>query len=62
VTPVPDPQPRPRLSPRELLERGAKVTGFDANPDMVDLAQPQTAGRVRIGQASPGKPLPYCRH
>jgi SAM-dependent methyltransferase len=49
----------PGLYLRELLERGAEVTGFDASPVMVTLARQQTAGRVRIDQAVLGKPLPY---
>ena len=39
----------PGLYLRELLERGAEVTAFDASPVMVSLARQQTAGRVRIG-------------
>jgi ubiquinone/menaquinone biosynthesis C-methylase UbiE len=49
----------PGLYVRELLERGAEVTGFDASPVMVDLARQQTAGQVRIDLAVLGKPLPY---
>ena len=49
----------PGLYLRELLERGAEVTAFDASPVMVSLARQQTAGRVRIDQAALGKPLPY---
>ena len=49
----------PGLYLRELLERGAKVTAFDASPVMVSLARQQTAGRARIDQAVLGKPLPY---
>ena len=49
----------PGLYLRELLERGAEVTAFDASPVMVSLARLQTAGRVRIDQAALGKPLPY---
>jgi SAM-dependent methyltransferase len=49
----------PGLYLRELLERGAKVTAFDASPVMVSLARQQTAGRVRIDQAALGEPLPY---
>ena len=48
----------PGLYLRELLERGAEVTAFDASPVMVSLARQQTAGRVRIDQAALGKPLP----
>ena len=49
----------PGLYLRELLERGAEVTGFDASPVMVALARQQTLGRVRIDQAALGQPLPY---
>ena len=49
----------PGLYVRELLERGAEVTAFDASPAMVSLARQQTAGRVRIDQAALGEPLPY---
>jgi SAM-dependent methyltransferase len=44
---------------RELLQRGAEVTAFDASPVMVSLARQRTAGRVRIDQAVLGEPLPY---
>ena len=49
----------PGLYLTELLNRGARVTGFDASQEMVDLA------RARIGPGSPvdhavlGKELPY---
>ena len=49
----------PGLYLRELLERGAEVTAFDASPAMVGLARQQTAGRVRIDQAALGETLPY---
>lgn len=49
----------PGLYLRELLERGAEVSAFDASPVMVNLARRQTAGRVRIDQAVLGEPLPY---
>jgi len=49
----------PGLYLRELLERGAEVTAFDASPVMVDLARQATAGRARIDQAALGAPLPY---
>ena len=49
----------PGLYVRELLERGAEVTAFDASPVMVGLARQQTAGRVRIDQAALGESLPY---
>jgi len=47
----------PSLYLRELLERGAEVTGFDASPIMVGLARQQAAGRARIDQAVLGEPL-----
>src|SRR3984957_15009115 len=50
----------PGLYARELLERGAEVTAFDASPEMVRLARQQTAGRVRVDQAALGKPLPVA--
>ena len=49
----------PGLYLRELLERGAKVTAFDASPVMVSLARQQAADHVRIDQAALGEPLPY---
>ena len=49
----------PGLYLRELLERGAEVTGFDASPVMVALARQQTLGRVRIDQVALDQPLPY---
>jgi ubiquinone/menaquinone biosynthesis C-methylase UbiE len=49
----------PGLYLRELLERGAEVTAFDASPVMVSLARQRTAGRARIHQAALGQPLPY---
>jgi SAM-dependent methyltransferase len=49
----------PGLYLRELLERGAQVTAFDASAVMVNLARRQTAGQVRIDQAALGEPLPY---
>jgi len=49
----------PGLYLRELLERGAEVTAFDASPVMVDLARQRTAGRVRVDRAALGEPLPY---
>jgi len=49
----------PGLYLRELLERGAVVTAFDASPVMVSLARQQAAGRVRVDQAVLGEPLPY---
>ena len=48
----------PGLYLRELLERGAEVTAFDASPVMVSLATQQTAGRVRIDQAALGRRCP----
>jgi SAM-dependent methyltransferase len=49
----------PGLYLRELLDRAAEVTAFDASPVMVSLARQRTAGRVRIDQAVLGEPLPY---
>jgi SAM-dependent methyltransferase len=49
----------PGLYLRELLERGAEVTGFDPSPVMVALARQQAPGRARIDQAALGQPLPY---
>jgi SAM-dependent methyltransferase len=49
----------PGLYLRELLERGAKVTAFDASPVMVRLARQVAADRARIDQAALGEPLPY---
>jgi SAM-dependent methyltransferase len=50
----------PGLYLRELLERGAEITAFDASPVMVGLARQRTAGQVRIDQAVLGEPLPYA--
>src|ERR1700740_502713 len=49
----------PGLYLRELLERGAEVTAFDASSVMVGLARQQASDRVRIDQAVLGEPLPY---
>jgi SAM-dependent methyltransferase len=49
----------PGLYLRELLDRGAEVTAFDASAVMVGLARQETANRVRIDQAVLGEPLPY---
>jgi SAM-dependent methyltransferase len=49
----------PGLYLRELLERGATVSAFDASPVMVALARQLTANHVRIEQAVLGEPLPY---
>ena len=49
----------PGLYLRELLERGATVSAFDASPVMVALARQQTLGQVRIDQAALGQRLPY---
>jgi len=49
----------PGLYLRELLERGATVSAFDASPVMVTLARQLTANQVRIEQAVLGEPLPY---
>jgi SAM-dependent methyltransferase len=48
----------PALHLRELLERGAEVTAFDASPVMVSLARQHTAGQVRIDRAALGEPRP----
>ena len=49
----------PGLYLRELLQRGAKVSAFDASPVMAALARQLTADQVRIDQAVLGEPLPY---
>jgi SAM-dependent methyltransferase len=49
----------PGLYLRELLERGATVSAFDASPVMVALARQLAANQVRIEQAVLGEPLPY---
>src|SRR5215470_9608459 len=49
----------PGLYLRELLERGATVSAFDASPVMVALARQLTANQVQIEQAVLGEPLPY---
>jgi ubiquinone/menaquinone biosynthesis C-methylase UbiE len=49
----------PGLYLRELIDRGAEVTAFDASPVMVALARERTAGRVRIDEATLGQLLPY---
>ncbi|HEX6930822.1 MAG TPA: class I SAM-dependent methyltransferase [Streptosporangiaceae bacterium] len=52
----------PGLYTKELLDRGATVTAFDASQTMVDLAKANAdaAGRaVRIDRAVLGDPLPY---
>jgi SAM-dependent methyltransferase len=43
----------PGLYVRELLQRGAKVSAFDASPVMVALARQLTADQVPIDQAGP---------
>ncbi len=51
----------PGFYTKELLERGAEVTAFDASPAMVDLAKANPGGRaVRIDRAVLGEPLPYA--
>ena len=52
----------PGLYLRELMERGAEVTAFDASPVMVGLARQQAAHRARVDQAVLGEPLPYRDH
>ena len=49
----------PGLYLRELLERGATVSAFDASPVMVALARQLTADQVRVERAVLGEPLPY---
>jgi ubiquinone/menaquinone biosynthesis C-methylase UbiE len=49
----------PGIYVRELLDRGAEVTAFDASPVMVSLARQRVPGRVRIDRAVLGEPLPY---
>ena len=49
----------PGLYLRELVQRGAMVSAFDASPVMVALARQLTADQVRIDQAVLGEPLPY---
>lgn len=49
----------PGLYLRELLDRGAEVTAFDASPVMVGLARRWASNRVRIDRAVLGEPLPY---
>jgi len=49
----------PGLYLRELLDRGAEVTAFDASPVMVSLARQRTGDRVRVDQAALGERLPY---
>jgi SAM-dependent methyltransferase len=49
----------PGLYLRELLDRGAEVTAFDASPVMVGLARGWAPDRVKIDRAVLGEPLPY---
>ncbi len=50
----------PGIYARELLDRGAEVTAFDASPVMVDLARANLGGSaVRVDRAVLGEPLPY---
>ena len=49
----------PGIYVRELLDRGAEVTAFDASPVMVRLAQGQVPERVRLDRVVLGEPLPY---
>ena len=49
----------PGFYTRELAERGANVTAFDASEAMIELARAHTGGRVRVDRAVLGEPLPY---
>jgi SAM-dependent methyltransferase len=49
----------PGLYLRELLNRGAQVTAFDASPAMVALARDEAAGQADVTRAVLGEPLPY---
>src|SRR5262249_35118845 len=49
----------PGLYLRELLERGAQVTAFDASQVMLNLARQEAAGRARVDRVAFGEPLPY---
>jgi SAM-dependent methyltransferase len=49
----------PGMYLRDLLDRGAEVSAFDASPAMVRLARRQAPGRVRVDRAVLGEPLPY---
>lgn len=50
----------PGFYTKELLDRGATVTAFDASRAMIDLARGSAAGRAeRIDRAVLGEPLPY---
>jgi ubiquinone/menaquinone biosynthesis C-methylase UbiE len=49
----------PGLYTRELIERGARVTAFDASPVMVELARSQFGGEAQIDRAVLGEKLPY---
>jgi SAM-dependent methyltransferase len=48
----------PGLYTRELLDRGAHVTAFDASQAMLDLARERAAGQAQIDHAVLGEPLP----
>jgi SAM-dependent methyltransferase len=53
----------PGLYTKELLDRGASVTAFDASQAMVDLARASAGGAAeRIDRAVLGEPLPYPAH
>jgi SAM-dependent methyltransferase len=47
------------LYTRELLARGARLTGFDASSAMIELASAQANGRAQIDRAVLGERLPY---
>ncbi len=50
----------PGFYTKELLDRGAEVTAFDASEAMLDLARAAAGGRAaRIDHAVLGHPLPY---
>src|SRR4051794_31171236 len=50
----------PGLYGEELVDGGARVTGFDASQSMVDLARHRLGDRARIDRAVLGEPLPYA--
>lgn len=50
----------PGLYAQALLDAGARVTGFDASPVMVELARRRVGDRARVDRAVLGEPLPYA--
>jgi SAM-dependent methyltransferase len=42
-----------------LVERGARVVGFDASGAMVEMARRRLGGRAEIRRATLGEPLPF---